>query len=39
MVDHLVQDDPVPWFRFFDNSGLMGEDRNDVMDWNGNNTE
>jgi len=36
-VNQLVGEDSVPRFRFYDDSDLMGEDHNDVMDFDGNN--
>jgi len=38
-VDQLVSKDGIPRFRFYGDSDLMGEDRNDVMDFDGNNDE
>jgi len=38
-VNQLVGEDSIPRFRFYDDSDLMGEDRNDVMDFDGNNDE
>ena len=38
-VNQLVGEDTVPRFRFFNNSDLMGEDQNNVMDFDGNNNE
>jgi len=37
-VNCLVEGD-VPQFYFYDNSELMGEDQNDMMDWYGNNDD
>jgi len=38
-VNQLVGEDSVPRFRFYNDSDLMGEDRNDVLDFDGNNDE
>ena len=35
-VDQLVGEDGVPRFHFYDDLDLMGEDWNDVMDFDGN---
>jgi len=38
-VNQLVGEGSVPRFRFYDDSDLMGEDSNDVLDFDGNNDE
>jgi len=38
-VNQLVGEGSVPRFRFYDDLDLMGEDRNDMMDFDGNNNK
>jgi len=38
-VNQLVGEVSVPRFHFYDDSALMGEDQNDVMDFDGNNNK
>jgi len=38
-VNQLVGEDSVPRFCFYDNLDLMGEDQNDVLNFDGNNNE